>query len=197
MIPHIWFSDEDHARAKRYVEWLLKVDDRSAVRVITRNAAVGFYGATPSGVLTFLALPVVKIAAEVEPIDEVMSAHLLLSALEIDSDGVGIGSDMIASPALAALPPADTWLPAERGLVGDVLTTIDNAIVSGAASDASIWGGFTLDALRVARGMGLFSHPGAQVVAATNAGWKRLMTPAGQVFIPPVRTGRGFLRVVT
>jgi len=195
VIPKIWLADEDRARLHRYVEWLMRIDDRSAVRVLTRGNAAGFYGATPSGVLTFVAVPVERVEAEVQPIDEVMSARLLMGALQVD-DGIGLGSDLIASPALAALPPADTWLPGERGIVGDIVGIIDRASADGTAADASIWGGFTLDALKVAQGLGLFSHPGAQVVAATNAGWKRLMTPAGQIFVPPVRTGRGFLRVV-
>ena len=197
MTPRIWLADDDRERLQRYVEWLIKVDDRCAIRVLTRGTAVGFYGATPSGVLTFIALPVIKIKADIEPVDEVMSARMLMAAVAVDKDGIGIGSDLIASPTLAALPPSDTWLPAERALVGDVINIIDRAVADGLAADASVWGGFTLDALRVARGLGIFSHPGAQVVAATNAGWKRLVTPAGQIFIPPVRTGRGFLRVVT
>jgi len=192
----IWLADEDRARVERYVDWLLRIDERCALRVITRPSAVGFYGATPSGVLTFVAVPTLRVEADSEPIDEVMSARLLLTALKVD-DGIGIGSDLIANPALAALPPSDTWLPGERGVVGDIVRFIDQAVANGVAADTSVWGGFTLDALRVAKGLGLFSHPGAQVVAATNAGWKRLMTPAGQVFVPPSRTGRGFLRVVT
>jgi hypothetical protein len=195
LTPKIWLGDEDRARLQRYVDWLMRIDARCAVRIITRDSAAGFYGATPSGVLTFIAVPVTRIEAEIEPVDEVMSARLLSTALKVD-DGIGVGSDLIASPVLAALPPADTWLPGERGIVGDVVGIVDRATADGVAPDASIWGGFTLDALRVAKGLGLFSHPGAQVVAATNAGWKRLMTPAGQVFVPPVRTGRGFLRVV-
>jgi hypothetical protein len=195
LIPKIWLSDEDRARLQRYVEWLLRIDDRCAVRVLTRGAAAGFYGATPSGVMTFIAVPLVRIEAEIEPVDEVMSARLLLGSLQVD-DGVGLGSDLIASPVLAALPPADTWLPGERGIVGDVAGLVDRSVAEGVDADTSVWGGFTLDALRVAKGLGLFSHPGAQVVAATNAGWKRLMTPAGQIFVPPTRTGRGFLRVV-
>jgi hypothetical protein len=193
--PKIWLSDEDRARLQRYIEWLMRIDARCAVRVVTRDSAAGLYGATPSGVMTFIAVPVTRIEAEIEPVDEVMSARLLHTALQVD-DGVGLGSDLIASPVLAALPPADTWLPGERGIVGDVLGLTDRATADGVAPDVSMWGGFTLDALRVAKGLGLFSHPGAQVVAATNAGWKRLMTPAGQIFVPPVRTGRGFLRVV-
>jgi hypothetical protein len=193
--PKIWLSDDDTARLQRYVEWLMRIDPRCAVRVITRGTAAGAYGATPSGVMTFIAVPLITIDAEIEPVDEVMSAKLLLTALQ-GTDGVAIRSDLIASPVLAALPPADTWLPGERGIVGDVLGIADRATADGVAPDVSMWGGFTLDALRVAKGLGLFSHPGAQVVAATNAGWKRLMTPAGQIFVPPARTGRGFLRVV-
>jgi len=195
VISKVWFAEDDRARLQRYVEWLLRLDERASIRVVTRETAAGVYGVTPSGVLTFIAVPLTRIEAAEQPVDEILPARLLVGALKVDA-GVGISGDGTGSPALSALPPSDTWLPAERGLVGDLVALIDRSVAQGVAAEAPTWGGFSLDALRVAKGLGLLSHPGAQVVAATNAGWKRLMTPAGQVFMPPARTGRGVLRLV-
>ena len=192
----IILADDERTRLQRYIEWLLKVDDRAALRVLTRETAAGFYGVTPSGVMTFLALPVVRVDTDSAPVDTVMLGRTLLAEVKASREGVVVSNEVALSPALAALPPTDSWLPAERGLAGDVVTIIDRAVADRADADASTWGGFTLDSLRVAKGLGLFAHPSAQVVTATNAGWKRLMTPAGQVFVPPPRSGRGVLHLV-
>jgi len=38
-------------------------------------------------------------------------------------------------------------------------------------------------ALHAARLLGFLTHPGARIETATVSGWKRLVTPAGQVFV--------------
>jgi hypothetical protein len=47
------------------------------------------------------------------------------------------------------------------------------------------WGGMPLKALHAAKSLGMLAHPGARIESATKAGWKRMQTPAGQVFVAP------------
>ena len=60
--------------------------------------------------------------------------------------------------------------------------TIDEAQPE-ATWDKPGWGGLPMRALHAARLLGFLTHPGARIETATVSGWKRLVTPAGQVFV--------------
>ncbi len=56
-------------------------------------------------------------------------------------------------------------------------------LVAEATWDAPGWGGLPMRALHAARLLGFLTHPGARIETATISGWKRLVTPGGQVFV--------------
>lgn len=183
----------------RVVGW----DDRAAVRVQARGALVGVYAPSPLDVLAFVAVP---LAEPVDgEIDETVSAGRLrdivgdVSRLPEISD-VPLPDAITGSASLAVLPPRGTWAQGERGIAGDVSPIVDAAVaefrrtvprsgslnaelVAEAAWDAPGWGGLPMRALHAARLLGFLSHPGARLETATTSGWKRLVTPAGQVFV--------------
>ena len=183
----------------RVVGW----DDRAAVRVQARGALVGVYAPSPLDVLAFVAVP---LAEPVDgEIDETVSAGRLrdivgdVSRLPEISD-VPLPDAITGSTSLAVLPPRGTWAQGERGIAGDVSPIVDAAVaefrrtvprsgslnaelVAEAAWDAPGWGGLPMRALHAARLLGFLSHPGARLETATTSGWKRLVTPAGQVFV--------------
>ncbi len=53
------------------------------------------------------------------------------------------------------------------------------------------WGGMPLKALHAAKSLGMLAHPAARIESATKAGWKRMQTPAGQVFVAPPESYAG------
>ncbi|HET7900752.1 MAG TPA: hypothetical protein VFL59_06155 [Candidatus Nanopelagicales bacterium] len=183
----------------RIVGW----DERAAVRVQARGSVVGVYAPSPLDVLAFVALPLAS-AVDVE-VDETVSAGRLrdivgdVSRLP-DVSGVRLPDAVAGSASLAVLPPRGTWLQGERGMAGDVSPLVDDAVaefrrsvprsgsfnaelVAEAAWDAPGWGGLPMRALHAARLLGFLNHPGARIETATISGWKRLVTPAGQVFV--------------
>lgn len=183
----------------RIVGW----DDRAAVRVQARGTVVGVYAPSPLDVLAFVALP---LAAEIDDaVDQTVSAGRLrdivgdVSRLP-DASDVRLPDPVAGSASLAVLPPRSTWLQGERGMAGDISPLVDQAVaefrrtvprtgslqaelVAEAAWDAPGWGGLPMRALHAARLLGFFNHPGARIETATISGWKRLVTPAGQVFV--------------
>lgn len=183
----------------RIVGW----DERAAVRVQARGRVVGVYAPSPLDVLAFVALP---LAAEVDgEIDETVSAGRLrdivgdVSRLP-DASDVRLPDAVTGSASLAVLPPRGTWAQGERGIAGDVSPLVDGAVaefrrtvprsgslnaelVAEAAWDAPGWGGVPMRALHAARLLGFLNHPGAKLETATISGWKRLVTPAGQIFV--------------
>ncbi len=183
----------------RIVGW----DDRAAVRVQARGRVVGVYAPSPLDVLAFVALP---LASEVaEETDETVSAGRLrdivgdVSRLP-DASDVRLPDPVTGSASLAVLPPRSTWLQGERGIAGDISPIVDDAVaefrrtvprsgslnaelVAEAAWDAPGWGGVPMRALHAARLLGFLNHPGARIETSTISGWKRLVTPAGQIFV--------------
>ena len=183
----------------RIVSW----DERAAVRVQSRGDVVGVYAPCPLDVLVFVALPLA--ATPDEPVDTTVSAGRLrdvigdIARLAPESDVV-LPDPVTGSASLAVLPPASPWSPGERGMAGDVLAKVDDAVaafrtsvpstgsfhaelVAEATWDAPGWGGLPMRALHAARLLGFLTHPGARIETATVSGWKRLVTPAGQVFV--------------
>lgn len=187
------------AYLSRVVSW----DERSAVRVQARAGVVGVYAPSPMDVLVLVALP---LAAPVdEPLDTTVSAGRLrdvigeVARLAPETD-VQLPDPVTGSASLAVLPPRTPWSPGERGLAGDVTPRVDAAVsafrasvpstgsvhaelMAEAAWDAAGWGGLPMRALHAARLLGFLTHPGARIETGTTSGWKRLVTPAGQVFV--------------
>ena len=183
----------------RIVSW----DERSAVRVQSRGGVVGVYAPCPLDVLVFVALPLT--VSPDESIDTTVSAGRLRDVIG-DTARMAPESDVVlpdpvtGSAPLALLPPASRWSPGERGMAGDVSAKVDDAVAAFRASvpstgsfhaelvaeatwDAPGWGGLPMRALHAARLLGFLTHPGARIETATVSGWKRLVTPAGQVFV--------------
>jgi hypothetical protein len=183
----------------RIVGW----DERAAVRVQARGGVIGVFAPCPLDVLVFVALP---LAAPVDsPIDTTVSAGRLRDVIGdvarvAPQADVTLPDSVTGSASLAVLPPTSPWSPGERGMAGDVTPRIDEAVAAFRASvpasgsfhgelvaeatwDAPGWGGLPMRALHAARLLGFLTHPGARIETATVSGWKRLVTPAGQVFV--------------
>jgi hypothetical protein len=195
----------------RVVGW----DDRAAVRVQARSSVVGVYAPSPLDVLAFVALPLA--VPVVDDVDVTVSAGRLRDIVGDvtrlpESTDVRLPDPVTGSPSLAVLPPRGTWMQGERGMAGDVSPLVDDAVARFRASvpragslnsellaeatwDAPGWGGLPMRALHAARLLGFLTHPGARIETATISGWKRLVTPAGQVFVRSV-TGPARLSLV-
>lgn len=183
----------------RIVGW----DERAAVRVQARGGVVGVYAPCPLDVLVLVALPLAEQVQE--PLDTTVSAGRLRDvigdvALLGPETAVALPDPVTGSATLAVLPPVAPWSPGERGMAGDVTPKVDEAVarfrasvpstgsfhaelVAEATWDAPGWGGLPMRALHAARLLGFLTHPGARIETATISGWKRLVTPAGQVFV--------------
>ena len=194
---------DEAAHLAAYLARIVGWDARAAVRVQARGGVVGVYAPSPLDVLVLVALP---LASRVdEPVDVTVSAGRLrdvigdVARLAPEND-VALPDPVTGSASLAVLPPAAPWSPGERGMAGDVTPRIDEAGASFRASvppsgslqaqllaeatwDAPGWGGLPMRALHAARLLGFLTYPGARIETATISGWKRLVTPAGQVFV--------------
>ena len=186
---------------------ILGWDERSAVRIVQRGKVLGFYSALPMDVLAFIALPAdldVVNGVETE-LDVTVSAGRLrdiigdTSKLEAVTD-VRIPDPVAGSPALAVLPPAGPWSSGEKGMAGDLAPVVDAAVaefraqvpksgslnstlLAEATWDAPGYGALPMRALHAARLLGFLSHPGARIETGNISGWKRLVTPSGQIFV--------------
>jgi hypothetical protein len=183
----------------RIVGW----DERAAVRVQARRGVVGVYAPSPLDVLAFIAVPLAEPAEF--PIDTTVSAGRLRDIIGdatqlAAATEVTLPHSVTGSASLAVLPPSAPWSPGERGLAGDLTPRVDAAVaefrasipasgsfhaelVAAATWDAPGWGGVPMRALHAARLLGFLAHPGAHVETGTVSGWKRLVTPGGQVFV--------------
>jgi hypothetical protein len=159
-------------------------------------------------VLAFIAIPAVMDGtddlADVD-MDMTVSAGRLrdiigdTAKLEPVTD-VRLPDQVAGSPALAMLPPAGPWSSGEKGMAGDLAPVVDAAVaefraqvpksgslnatlVAEAAWDAPGYGALPMRALHAARLLGFLSHPGARIETGNISGWKRLVTPSGQIFV--------------
>jgi len=192
------------AHLDRLAAW----DPRTPVRIVARARALGIYSAPPMEVLAFVALP---LAESVEgELDSTTLAADLRAAID-DTGRVTVPPVILGDPALAVLPPSDSWQLPIAGVSGDIVPLVDSAVAefrrrAAAASDPSpgspelqrlaqeIWdrpgfGGLPMRALHAARRLGFLSDDASRLSASTCTGWKRLTTVRGQVFVrtvPPV-----------
>lgn len=199
----VYLAKDEAAYLAAFLGRVTGWDDRSAVRVQVRGAVLGVYAPSPLDVLAFVALPLV--ASADESIDRTVSAGRVRDILG-DVSRLGPSTQLVlpdeitGSPTLAVLPPTSPWSPGERGMAGDLTPRIDAAVAEFRASvprsgsvhaellaeatwDRPGWGGVPMRALHAARLLGFLTHPGARVETATVSGWKRLVTPAGQIFV--------------
>ena len=180
-------------------------DDRAAVRLQVRRGHVGCYAPSPLDVLGFVVLPLASPPAAVDGLDTTVSAGRLRDVIgDVARLGgaadVAVPDPIAGSPSLAVLPPVGPWAPGERGIAGDLLPRVEEAVagfraavpatgsfhadlVAEAAWDAPGWGGVPMRALHAAKLLGFLAHAGARVESGTTPGWKRLITPGGQVFV--------------
>ena len=190
---------------QKFVRW----DSGSVVRLLTTDRESGIYADAPMGVLVFIAVPLAE--PPEQTLDRPVSAHRLrdvLGELASPADDPGpvpvrLPDARDMPPALAAIPSRDGWIPAEKATAAEVATAVDTALddlqraTDAESDDASkrvvaerwwdtpSWGGMPLKALHAAKSLGMLAHPGARIESATRAGWKRLQSPAGQVFVAP------------
>lgn len=190
---------------RRLASW----DSAAVVRIQTRGAVAGLWSVSPMGCLVFVAVP---LGQEPEwPVDSVVFAARfrdIIGDVSRPNDANHIATyrlpdDLPMTSTLAELPPQGAWVPAERIAASAVADVVDAAI-----SDyhkqvelypnadrkfldhiaEGVWArpgiaAFPLKALHAARSLGFLTHANARVEFATLNGWKRLVTPAGQVFV--------------
>ena len=112
-------------------------DDRAAVRIQARRGVLGVFAPSPLDVLVFVALPLASDAGE--PVDSTVSAGRLrdvigdVSRLTSRND-VTLPDPVTGSASLAVLPPVGPWAPGEKGLAGDLVPRVEDAVSAFRAS---------------------------------------------------------------
>lgn len=213
--PSIVLAKDERAHLAGLLSRVVGWREDASVRLITTPRAVGLYFDAPMGVLVFIALPLAHPGPA--ELDQVVSAHRLRDVLgDVAAGPAGEAEVRVPDPrempaALAVLPSREGWIAAEKATASELAEALERAIAErdeqvatlAAASDemrrnletqwweASLWGGLPTKAVYAARSLGMIAHPGARVESATRAGWKRLVTPAGQVFVAPPETYSG------
>ncbi len=208
MVTHLSLRYDEAAYLAAYLRRLMLWDERTCVRVQVAGQSLGVYGVPPLDCLSFIAVP---LDSEVnEPLDRVVSAGRLRDVLgEVSPTRWGtsrsfpVPDELGAVAALAVLPPRGPWLPAERGIAGDVRPIVAAGVeefrVRAERSDQSStaelealardvwsrpgWGGLPLASLHAASLLGFMPHDGLQIGTSTCEGWKRFAAPGGMTFI--------------
>ena len=215
MTTKVLLGKDEIRSLKTLVEKLIFWDYRSTLRIQIKNSNIGLFGSTPFNCLAFLALPLQKPNAEIDlvinagEIAKQLKDENLIELLLIDSNK--------PAPELALLPPTGPWMPGEKGIAGDILPIVKSRLeklkaqieplemlasdttrdsVTETAWNENLCGGIPFGALNVAAAIGMLTFPGARVNAATCQGWKRCVTPRGQVFVRPQKAVRTLLSVV-
>lgn len=187
-------------------------DQWAAVRLQVRGTVVGAYASLPMGVLSLVALPLAEppYGDTARDLDVTVLAGRLRDILgDVSAPGprsVRVPDEVAGPPELTRLPPRSGWSVRETGVAG-ALTPLVTAAVAGfrdvvpaggslmadlvAAQswDGPGWGGVPLAGLHAASLLGFLAHPQAPVRSAEAPGWCRLVTPAGQVFVPMPDSG--------
>jgi hypothetical protein len=170
---------------------------RGFARIVTTDGDLGFYAAPPTGVLTYVHLPIRQSGSLPSDLTVPMGGI----AFEQTSTGavsVTLPSAVPGPAELAVLPPEDSWHLPMHAVVGDVIGDLDAAIaefkaraVSALDADAlaeEIWdrqgfAGIPMRMWHTARLLGLLGNGSARIAASTRSGWKRLTTINGRVFV--------------
>lgn len=196
-------------------------DAAAVVRVQTRGAVAGLWSVSPMGCLVFIAVPLGQ--EPQAPIDSVVFAARFRDVIgDVSTQNEAnreteyrLPDDLPMTAQLSELPPQGAWIPAERVAASAVADLVDAAVADYhkqvemfPTADRKfldhiaegVWArpgiaAFPLKALHAARSLGFLSHANARVEFATLNGWKRLVTPAGQVFVN-TNVSRPKLRVI-
>ena len=202
------------AHLRRLLAW----DERTAVRIQVRGATFGLFASPPLGVTSLIVVPVAD-AEDADGLDRVVSAGRLRDILgdvaklsAAQEIPVRIPDAVLGPPSLAMLPPREGWFPPVSTTAGDLVTDVDESIRSlQQRTQGSLepfaqqiaddvwskpgWAALPQRVLHAARQLGFLGHPGARIHASVNGPWKRLVSPAGQVFVR-TETAVPALRVV-
>ena len=185
-----------------YLRQLTRWSPDAAVRVQTNGKAAGFYGSPLGEVITLITIPMAEPMAE--DIDCVVSAGRLRDVIGDVQRLQGpttltLPDETSTPPSLVTLPPADGWAPSFTGVAADIAALIDPELATLAARTELLddtwrertirerwaepsWSALPFGVLHAARAHGFLNHGPAQIRMSTNGPWKRLATPAGQVF---------------
>ena len=195
------------AYLKQLVDW----DARACVRIQQRGSAAGFFGAPPTGCISFIALPLSSAGEQQDQVhDRTVSAGRLrdiLGDVTVAPRGFAGRELKMPDPAsgpleLLELPPTSGWELTAEGSAADAVPSIDAAIAEfrrrvGAGPDVDEaaaqrvaneiwsqqgWGEVPIRVLQTAKLLGFLANEEALIQTAHLAGWNRLRTGAGQVF---------------
>lgn len=194
-----------------YLNSLTEWDARASVRIVQKDRVVGFFGAPPTGCITFVAVPLSS-AGEPEEVvhGRTVSAGRMRDVLgDVSLPPRGFAGrrlrvpDPVTGPLeLLTLPPLSGWERTGSTTAAELSPLIDGALgefrrrvpqdanVDAAAAQRvaeEIWSRPALDdvpmrAVHTAHRLGFLSKESATVDAAIAPGWTRLATPSGQVF---------------
>lgn len=195
-----------------YLRQLTRWSPEAAVRVQARGKAAGFYGGPLGEVITFIALPLAK---EVDEYDLTVSAGRLRDIIGDVRTREGVTELVLPDETtlprvLTVLPPSSGWSPPFTTTAGDLAAQVDPEVVKLDAQMQALpiarrdermrerwsepaWSSLPFGMVHVARAHGFLNLAPVQVGASTNGPWKRLQSPAGQVF---ARVSDGLARLL-
>ena len=198
-------------------------DSLGTLRLQSRGKVIGIWAHTPMDCLVFIALPLVEEIDE--NFDRIISASRMrdvLGDLSKPNEANRIAEyrlpdEFPLSEQLSNLPPEGVrpWIQGEKMTCDALISTVESAIqdyhhqlslypsATQLMKDniaTQIWkkpgiAGFPLRGLHAARQLGFIAHKNARAEFATLESWKRLITPAGQVFVDE-RVKKAKLRVI-
>lgn len=210
MTLHLAAVEREGLRA--YLERVLALDDRAAVRVQAGGTAAGIWSGPPFGVLALRPVALLQDAA----LDTTVSARRLVEALGIARPfavEVRLPQPVVGPAWAAQLPPRSGWVEAAVVPVGVVVDQVSvgveafrrrvdaldeslrtSEMLERVAED--VWGGASVAdlPLRVAHAaerLGFLGREG-DVRASASGAWRRLGCPGGSVLWSP-RAGTGGL----
>ncbi|MEY4323763.1 MAG: hypothetical protein RL410_1544 [Actinomycetota bacterium] len=189
---------------RRLRDW----DSTAVVRIQTRGKVVAFWASTPMDCLAFIAVPLAQpVEEDIDTVVFVARLRDIFGDLSNLTDDNRVASyllpdDLPAPLNLQELPPSQGWIVADQQTCGSLKTHVDDAIAEFHRQVAQvphaddklrdfiateIWkrpgvASFPVKGLHAARLLGFLSIENARTEIASNGKWKRLITPAGQVF---------------
>lgn len=195
------------AYLKQLVDW----DAKACVRIKQRGSVAGFFGAPPTGCISFVAVP---LSSEGEPNerieDRTVSAGRLRDVLgDVSVAPRGFAGRQLKIPEpvsgpleLLDLPPTAGWELTAEAPAADALPSIEAAVAdfrsrvdpAGGVDEAAAqrvaneiwsrkgWSDLPIRILQTAKLLGFLANDTATIRSAHLPGWDRLATGAGQVF---------------
>lgn len=194
-----------------FLNRLIRWDGMATFRLQTRGKILGAWSETPMGAIAFIAIPM-QSQFETEIDRFVMAGRMrdLIGDLTGDrrehwDEYITVPDEMNPTIGLIELPPNGPWLPAEKLSCAALIELVDGGIrdfheqtsmlpsKNSAIEDQiarEIWNrpgvsGMPLCGLHAARQLGFLNHPDAKADFSSSQTWRRLITPAGQIFWRP------------